>query len=104
MAVASYRKKEGIFRIYYAKFPPGKIFCTPGVLESVPLEEVHAALQRHMSGDWGDVCPEDASLNDNALVEGGRLLSAYHTKDGEKFWIITEPDRSATTVLLPDEY
>ena len=55
-------------------------------------------------GDWGDVPPEDAAENELSLRKGFRLLSAYHTKDKEKIWIITEADRSVTTLLLPAEY
>ena len=62
------------------------------------------ALRRHARGDWGDLDDEDRKANDRALQEGSRLFSAYKTKAGVKFWIITEADRSATTVLLPDEY
>lgn len=52
----------------------------------------------------GDCCPADAAANDAALCDGDRILSVYHTHDRVKFWIITEADRSATTVLLPDDY
>jgi hypothetical protein len=58
---------------------------------------------RHRSGDWGDVCDEDKKLNDEAVDGEGRILSAY-TVDGEKVWVITEWDRSVTTVLFPSEY
>lgn len=62
------------------------------------------SLQRHAAGDWGDVCDEDKKLNDDAAAGGeARLLSAY-TVDGEKVWVITEWDRSVTTVLFPSEY
>ncbi|WP_417850272.1 hypothetical protein [Thalassoglobus sp.] len=61
-------------------------------------------MQRHLSGDWGDCEPEDAIANDRAVSEGTRLFSVYHSSSGTKFWIITEADRSATTVLLPDDY
>ena len=61
-------------------------------------------LQRHVAGDWGEVCAEDKQSNDHALVEGTRILSAYRAADGTKFWIITEADRSVTTVLLPEDY
>jgi hypothetical protein len=61
------------------------------------------ALGRHLCGDWGEVCREDARLNDLALRYGDRLLSAY-TIEGERVWIITDADRSATTVLYPREY
>jgi hypothetical protein len=66
-------------------------------------EEVLTGLRRHSCGDWGDLCPEDMVANDDALKHGGRLLSAYG--DGTaRFWIITEADRSVTTVLLPEDY
>ena len=61
-------------------------------------------LERHRSGDWGEVSPSDARLNDEALREGGRLLSSYRTVKREALWVITEYDRSVTTILLPDEY
>jgi len=57
-----------------------------------------------VSGDWGNVCPEDAEANEAAVNERARLLSAYSTDTGVHFWIITEADRSVTTVLLPEEY
>lgn len=86
------------------RFELGRMLATPGVLAAVPEPEMRAALGRHMRGDWGDVCPDDAAANECALREGTRLLSSYATNDGTKFWIITEADRSATTVLLPEEY
>jgi hypothetical protein len=62
-------------------------------------------LARHSKGDWGDVCEEDAALNDEAVIEGSRVLSAYTLpKTGERVWIITEADRSSTCALRPDEY
>jgi hypothetical protein len=86
------------------RFPLGRIFATPGVLESVSQAELLDALGRHASGDWGAVGDDDRRANDAALRNGERLLSAYVTGSGTKFWIITEADRSATTALLPDEY
>jgi hypothetical protein len=88
------------------KFPLGQVVTTPGaqsaILEAgqVPIE----FLQRHARGDWGDVCAEDKGLNDEALIDGSRLLSVYKTKQGQRIWIITEADRSVTTFLLPSEY
>ena len=82
----------------------GRTVATPNVLNTVPHVEILAALQRHQSCDWGDVCPQDKWANDRAVKGGERLLSVYHSKDGVKFWIITEWDRSATTVLLPEDY
>jgi hypothetical protein len=86
------------------KFTLGQILATPGVLESVPNHEMLRALSRHVRGDWGDVCPEDARENELSLTHNLRFLSSYTTEAGVKFWIITEADRSATTVLLPEEY
>ena len=85
-------------------FHLGKVVATPGVLKAVPNSVIYAALGRHLRGDWGDVCPEDKAANDSALRDGERLLSVYHTKDEVEFYIITEWDRSVTTVLLPEEY
>ena len=66
-------------------------------------EEVAAGIARHARGDWGDVGPEDAAANERSLREGRRLLSAYGRGD-RRFWVISEADRSVTTVLLPDDY
>ncbi len=82
----------------------GQLVATPGALEKVPPDEMLVALGRHARGDWGDLCGEDRRLNDAALKNGERLLSSYRTRAGTKFWIITEWDRSVTTVLLPEEY
>lgn len=84
----------------------GKVVATPGALR---LLEAHGLnplelLARHGQGDWGDVCPEDARANDQGLVDGDRLLSAYALPGGERVWVLTECDRSATTILLPGEY
>jgi hypothetical protein len=64
---------------------------------------VVSCLNKHISGDWGDVCAEDKATNDQALKDGDRVLSAYKVGD-VKIWIITEYDRSYTTILLPEEY
>ncbi|MFZ4394589.1 MAG: hypothetical protein ACOYOU_03065 [Kiritimatiellia bacterium] len=87
-------------------FPLGQLVATPGALDAIsragqsPLE----ILLRHAANDWGEVGNEDWQANDEALGNGERLLSAYTLANGEKIWIITEHDRSVTTVLLPDEY
>ena len=87
------------------KFSLGQTVCTPSVLESIEMLDVLICLQRHSAGDWGDCGPEDSEENDRSLEHGGfRLLSVYHDRRGVKFWIITEADRSATTVLLPEDY
>lgn len=94
------------------RFPLGQVLATPGALEALqangqsPMEFVG----RHAQGDWGEeLCAEDKLLNDQSLIDGSRLLSAYKLKDGTKLWCITEAaddngQRLATTCLLPSEY
>jgi len=86
------------------KVPLGQTVITWGALAALTNEDVLCGLRRHQLGDWGELCEEDRQANDDALRHGARLLSAYRSSQGEKFWIITEWDRSATTVLLPEEY
>jgi len=86
-----------------AKFPLGQILITSNAVDTVPPEEVRKSLARHAAGDWGDVDEHDRKENEMSLREGYRLLSVYHAGD-QRFWIITEADRSATTVLLPEDY
>jgi len=85
-------------------FETGNLVMTVGVMEMVEsgLNIAHY-LMRHITGDWGDLCPEDIHENEVSLEHGFRILSAYETPLG-KLWIITEADRSATTFLLPSEY
>lgn len=85
-------------------FPLGQTVITPNALERLHPDDVHAAIRRHASGDWGEVGPEDAAENNLSLRQGFRLLSAYVDRAGTKFWIITEADRSSTCVLLPEDY
>jgi hypothetical protein len=90
------------------KFALGQVVMTRGVAALIEGQPgLHGALLEllscHVSGDWGNVCPEDWEANDAALAGGGRLLSVYELA-ARKIWIITEWDRSATTVLFPDEY
>jgi hypothetical protein len=87
-----------------SKFPLGMVVGTPGVTEAILEPEIFFALERHALGDWGDVCEDDRLANEEALKEGNRLFSVYHSSQGKKFWVITEWDRSVTTVLLPEEY
>jgi len=78
---------------------------TPGARDAIPPSELLRALRRHAREDWGDLGRDDLAENKRAVDQGGgRILSEYHSEAGTKFWIITEADRSATTVLLPDEY
>jgi len=85
-------------------FPLGQTVITSNALDTLDMNDVAAALRRHQGGDWGDVCKADADLNDDALLIGCRVLSAYVDRRGLRFWIITEADRSVTTVLLPEDY
>jgi len=84
--------------------PLGRIIATRNALDTIPTPSILTALDRHQRCDWGDVCPDDRTANDRALDEGSRILSVYKTPAGTPFWIITEWDRSATTVLLPEDY
>lgn len=92
--------------IQNAKFELGRVVATPGALEALKDAEVEPVtyLQRHALGDWGDLSKEDLLENELSLREGFRLLSAYHLPDLVKIWIITEADRSVTTILLPEDY
>ena len=87
------------------RLPLGHVIATPGALEVVRDHglDVVGLLHRHRDGDWGAVSDHDAQANDHAVAHGARVLSAYETAGG-RLWIITEADRSATTVLLPSEY
>lgn len=93
----------------HARFPLGRLAATPAVLAL--LEQHHVSLfdllARHASGNWGDVCAEDAHTNDQALIHGGRLLSSYSLVPGDadsRVWLLSEHDRSATTAIMPSEY
>jgi hypothetical protein len=89
-----------------ARFPLGRLFLTPGAIEALeesgqqPFEFLH----RHQSGDWGDLGKEDKRENEFSVTRALRILSKYHTARGEALYVITEADRSATTLLLPSEY
>lgn len=85
-------------------FPLGRLMATPNALAQLSQKDISTALLRHSSGDWGDVDDDDRRANERSLRDGSRLWSVYHSESGTKFWIITEADRSATTVLLPEDY
>ena len=94
-----------------AKFPLGRLAATPGALEAMQASGQTAEyfLARHASGYYGEVNDEDRQLNDEALIHGDRILSAYRTLKGARLWVITEAaddngHRAATTILLPEEY
>jgi len=90
------------------RFPLGRVVATPGALSVLRLAAVHPStlLARHQTGDWGDLSAEDVRANNVALNphEPGRLLSSYNITATDTLWIITEWDRSVTTILLPSEY
>jgi hypothetical protein len=87
-------------------FSLGQIVATRGALAALERAKQPASFffARHATGDWGTLEPEDVAENEYSMVHGFRLMSSYETDAGEKLWIITEADRSATTLLLPDEY
>ena len=86
------------------KFPLGQIVITRNAADTLPSEDVAAAIRRHARGDWGDLDDHDRQANQSALKDGSRLLSAYTASNAVKFWIITEWNRTSTTVLLPEDY
>lgn len=88
------------------RFNPGQVVATPGALDALAATGEHAVhfLARHLRAEWGDLDEADRQANDRALTNRGRLLSAYHLRDGTTLWIITESDRSSTCLLLPDEH
>ena len=88
----------------YPEFPLGRTVATRGVLTEVAHKAMYEALARHERGDWGEMPTEDKALNNRALDVGGRLVSKWSDPQGTKFHVITEADRSITTVLLPEEY
>lgn len=88
-----------------SKFPLGQLVITSNAQLELVNEDVMTALERHMRCDWGDLSDHDRAMNDGAVRSGAdRILSSYKDSKGTKFWIITEADRSVTTVLLPDDY
>ena len=98
-------QESSAFSLKTISFPIGQIVATPGALDLLDREAVNAAdlILRHQSGDWGNVSPEDAQENDLSVVNGARILSSYPIGN-ERIWIITEADRSSTSLLLPEEY
>jgi hypothetical protein len=88
------------------KFSLGHLSATPGALQALRRsgQEPGFFLSKHVSGDWGECDAHDAAANDLALEDGSRIFSVCRTLKGEKLWIITEADRSVTTLLLPEEY
>ena len=88
----------------FKTFSLGGIFATPGAMSEICTEDRLSALARHSQCDWGECGQEDWQANEEALEGELRLFSVYSNRNGVTFWIITEADRSATTILLPEEY
>ena len=88
------------------RFSLGRIVATPGALAALEEsgESASTFIRRHHCGDWGEVCPEDATSNEEALANGERVFSVYHTATKEKLYLITEADRSSTCLLRASEY
>lgn len=101
-----FRRKLEVLNEKALLFPLRNVYLTVGAKEA--LEESNQQpsefLQKHQTGDWGDICEDDRQENELSLKEGFRMLSSYKTTQGEKLWLITEADRSSTTILLPSEY
>ena len=95
---------DNVTKEHMALFWTGDLIFTAEAEKEIAREDIDEAVHRHCNGDWGDLCDEDREANEDALQNGGRLFSVYHDRKGVKFWIITESDRSATTVLLPNDY
>ena len=92
------------YTIPVAVFRLGRIVATPNARESLTQEDILTAIQRHQAGDWGNLPDDNRAANDRALAQGGRIVSAYNAMNGTRFWLITEADRSITTILLPEDY
>jgi hypothetical protein len=86
------------------RFLLGRIVATSNALSRIAQEDILFGIQRHQVGDWGELRNEDIEENEGSLHDGGRLLSVFYSVTGVKFYIITEADRSVTTVLLPEDY
>ena len=88
------------------RFPLGQVVATPGALSALQKAEQLPAefLDRHVNGDWGEVTDADKQENELSVQQGFRILSAYTTSAGDRIWVLTEADRSATLILLPEEY
>ena len=82
----------------------GHLLATANAVQTLDPPSIQTALERHARGDWGELDQEDRTANNQALRDGGRLLSVYRDSSGTKFYIVTEADRSVTTILLPEDY
>ena len=85
-------------------FRMGEVAVTPGAADELTFDEILVGLIRHLQGDWGRLCAADCAANEQALLNGHRVMSEFVSGEGRKYWVITEHDRSVTTILLPSEY
>ena len=85
-------------------FPLGQVVATRNAYDALTALDIRNAISRHVSGDWGEIDEADRKENEFSLEHSCRLLSAYDSESGIRFWIITEADRNSTTVLLPEDY
>ena len=101
-----FRRKLEMLNESKVLFPPGNVYLTIGAKEALTesSQQPNEFLARHQSGDYGDICEDDKRENELSVKEGFRILSSYKTSQGVKIWVITEANRSSTTVLLPIEY
>ncbi len=90
--------------ISVSKFPLGLLSATPNALSKLSHEDISVAFNRHCNGDWGTLDAHDMCVNERGIKHGGRLFSVYASEASVRFYIITEADRSATTILLPEDY
>ena len=99
-------KNDHMSKLPGPRFPLGQVVATPDALFAMAEadQDPKNFIRRHVAGDWGEMPPEDAEENERSVAEGYRLMSAYTLKTGTKIWIITEADRSVTTILLPENY
>ena len=112
--VRNLMERAGLLTIDRPKFTALRVVATPGAVATI--DEWNAkqpegtkslgatVLTRHFNGDWGDCDPEDSKTNDDALANGGRLMSVFKSDEHATLWVITEHDRSICTILLPEEY
>ncbi len=91
-------------KLKHSPVPLGQVVATANAVEKIEAGEMAHCLARHRRCDWGEVSKHDWKVNEDALTNGDRLLSSYRDIKGTKFWIITEADRSVTTILLPEDY
>jgi hypothetical protein len=97
-------EKPQVALLVQSRFPLGMLSITAGALTELSAQDIETGLNAHASGKWGELDHEDTAANERALENGGRLVSVHQSEVGSRFYVITEADRSHTTILLPSEY